>query len=232
MPGNETTILTANLRQFGKKIYSQNDEDGIIERILSDLHITNGYFVEFGVGPPWGRNLSETGLEANCRLLRHQGWRGLFLDAGEYPGDAGVVRETITPFNINLLLRKHHVPHDFDVLSIDIDGQDFWVWMNLQATPRLVIIEYNASLSLDRSCAVPLQRNFSWDGTNWFGASLSALDKLARSKFYTLVYANGVNAFFVRSDMFSNHGDFSIERLFVSKVFHPDDHKAREFVTI
>ena len=73
---------------------------------------------------------------------------------------------------------------------------------------------------------------WEWDGTNWFGASLAALDKLAHSRSYTLVYANGVNAFFVRSDLFSNHTDFRLEELFVEKTFHPDDTMRRSYVVI
>lgn len=228
----EKPRLTPRLGQFGKRVFSQNDEDGIVERIVEDLQIFRGYFVEFGVGPPWGHDYSEAGLEANCRLLLERGWHGLFMDAGKCPPASGVVREMITPFNINEILRKHGVPKDFDVLSIDIDGQDFWVWMNLQAMPRVVVIEYNASLALDRSCVVPLIPSFEWDGTNWFGASLAALEKLGKSKFYTLVYANGVNAFFVRSDLFSNHCDFQIEAIYVNRSFHPADRLNRDFLTV
>jgi hypothetical protein len=228
----EAARLTPDLVRFGKKIHSQNDEDGIIERIVSDLHISTGYFVEFGVGPPWGHKLSESGLEANCRRLQERGWQGLFMDAAEYAPELGVVRETITPFNVNRIMRKHGVAEEFDVLSVDIDGQDFWVWMNLLARPRLVIVEYNSSLALERSCVIPPLSDFVWDGTDWFGASLGALDKLAESRFYKLVYANGVNAFFVRSDLFSNHGDFSIERLYVSRIIHPRDPRNREFLAI
>jgi hypothetical protein len=183
----ERAILSPALSRFGRKAYSQNDEDGVVERILSDLRISTGYFVEFGVGPPWGCELSETGLEANCRLLLERGWQGLFMDSTEYAPEFSVVRETITPFNINPILRFHGVPEEFDVLSVDVDGQDFWVWMNLQSRPRLVIIEYNSSLALNRSCVIPLLPDFAWDGTDWFGASLAALNKLAKSKFYRLV---------------------------------------------
>jgi hypothetical protein len=230
--GCETARLTPGLKQFGRKVYSQNDEDGVIERILSDLRISTGYFVEFGVGPPWDRKPSESGLEANCRLLLERGWQGLFMDATEYAPELGVARETITPFNINWIMQKHCVSEEFDVLSVDIDGLDFWVWMNLLARPRLVVIEYNSSLPLTRSCVIPPLPAFVWDGTDWFGASLAALNKLAESKFYRLVYANGVNAFFVRSDLFSNHGDFSLEQLYVSKIFHPRDPHGREYITI
>ncbi len=224
--------LTPQLGRFGKKVYSQNDEDGIVERILCDLRISTGYFVEIGVGPPWNSTFSQAGLEANCRLLRENGWSGLFIDAREFPPVAAVATERVTPFNINRLLRKYAVPEEFDLISIDIDGQDFWVWMNLQVRPRIVIIEYNASFALQVSCVIPLASHFEWDGTNWFGASLAALDKLAHSRFYNLVYANGVNAFFVRSDLISNHADFRLEEIFVSKTFHPEDTMHRGYVVI
>jgi hypothetical protein len=232
MIGCDLPRLTPGLQRFGRKTHSQNDEDGIIERILFDLNLLTGYFVEFGVGPPWGRELSESGLEANFRLLREKGWSGLFMDTSDYPAEAGVLKERVTPFNINVLLPKHGVPQDFDLLSIDIDGQDFWVWMNLQARPRLVVIEYNASLPLEQSCVIPLQREFEWDGTDWFGASLAALDKLGQSKLYTLVYANGINAFFVRSDLFANPADFSLEKLYVARPMHPRDPKNRAYLSI
>jgi hypothetical protein len=232
MLATQPARLTSDLKSFGGKVFSQNDEDGIIERILADLDISNGFFVEFGVGPPWGRTFFEAGLEANCRLLNRKGWRGLFMDSRELPTQAAVAREYVTPFNVNLLFWKYDVPANFDVLSVDIDGQDFWIWMNLLARPRIVVIEYNASIALERSCVIPLLAEFEWDGTDWFGASLAALDKLARSKFYTLVYANGVNAFFVRSDLFVNPADFSLERLYVGKRIHPEDSRRREYVTI
>lgn len=224
--------LSADLQRFGKKVYSQNDEDGVIERIASDLGILSGFFVEIGVGPPWGRTFAEAGLEANCRLLRERGWQGLFVDAQELPTEAHVVTAEITPFNVNTLLRKQAVPEDFDLLSIDIDGQDFWVWMNLVFQPRIVVIEYNASIPLDVSCVVPLLPHFRWDGTNWFGASLAALIKLADSRFYTLVHANGVNAFFVRSDLFVNHRDFAPSGSYIRKPIHPSDLHNRDFVTV
>lgn len=225
-------MLSADLQRFGKKVYSQNDEDGIIERIVSDLGISPGFFVEIGVGPPWGHTLAETGLEANCRLLRERGWQGLFVDAQVFPPETHVVTAEITPFNVNRLLRKHAVPESFDLLSIDIDGQDFWVWMNLTFQPRVVVIEYNASIPLEVSCVIPLLPHFRWDGTNWFGASLAALVKLADSRSYTLVHANGVNAFFVRSDLFVNHHDFSPSELYIRRPIHPGDPNNRDFVVI
>lgn len=122
--------------------------------------------------------------------------------------------ERISPLNINRLFEKYGVPLEFDLLSIDLDGQDFWVWALLDYFPRVVIIEYNPALVIDQSVSIPFDVSHQWDGTQYYGASLLALNKLGISKGYTLLYANAVNAFFVRNDQIANPEDFKYEDIY------------------
>jgi len=112
--------------------------------------------------------------------------------------------EKVTAENIQQLFQKYKVPQNFDLLSIDIDYNDYWVWKAItDYAPRVVIIEYNSSISPTESKVVPYDPNAVWDGTNYFGASLLALKKLGLSKGYALVGCDsrGVNAFFVKNDL-------------------------------
>ncbi|MEM2160074.1 MAG: hypothetical protein QXN55_03875 [Candidatus Nitrosotenuis sp.] len=112
--------------------------------------------------------------------------------------------EKVTAENIQQLFHKYNVPKNFDLLSIDIDYNDYWVWKAItDYAPRVVVIEYNSSIPPTESKVVPYDPNASWDGTNYFGASLLALKNLGLSKGYTLVgcESRGVNAFFVQSGL-------------------------------
>src|SRR5437588_3361116 len=137
-----------DLRAYEQKVYSQNGEDGILKEILRRVGVRHRYFVEFGV---------ETGTECNCaRLARDEGWSGVFFEAApelfthlkaNYQPFPGVrcQQTAVTSRNIEDLLAAHHVPADFDVLSIDIDGNDYWVWKAItRCQPRVVVIEDNA----------------------------------------------------------------------------------------
>jgi hypothetical protein len=120
--------------------------------------------------------------------------------AGPSRGPLAVHREFITAENITPLLEKYGVPDSFDLLSIDIDGSDYWVWKAItKHRPRAVVIEYNASVSPAESRVIEYDPEFRWPRTDYFGASLLALKKLGEVKGYTLVGCDsrGVNAFFV-----------------------------------
>ena len=95
------------------------------------------------------------------------------------------------------------MPDQFDLLSIDIDGNDFWVWQRIEARPRVVLIEYNASVPPNERLSIAYDPKFTCGGSDYFGASLLALKELGRRKGYTLVYCEraGVNAFFVANEL-------------------------------
>jgi hypothetical protein len=197
------------LLRYGFKVYSQCDEDGIIQEIFKRIETTNRIFVEFGV---------ETGKECNTVKLLLEGWRGLWLDGDDKnfeqintrfkslvdSGHLAVRRSHITAENINALISDGGLRGPIDLLSIDIDNNDYWVWKAIDVVaPRVVVIEYNATLRPPLSLVVPYNPQQTWSGSNYFGASLGALVKLGRAKGYRLVGCNfsGTNAFFVREEL-------------------------------
>jgi hypothetical protein len=201
------------LTRHGYRCFSQNDEDGTIDEIFRRIGTTNQFFVEFGV---------EGGVENNTLALLLSGWRGLWIEAN--PGAQAQIRlvfaepladerlvleaATVTAENIESILAKANVPVEADLLSIDIDGNDYWVWRAITAwRPRAVVIEYNASLGRSACVVAPYDPEARWDGTMAFGASLGALEELGRRKGYALVGCGirGVNAFFVRKDLVGAH---------------------------
>ena len=185
-----------DLWPYERTAYSQHGEDGILDAIFQAIGVTNRYYVEFGVG---------NGSERNTRYLaEHQGWRGLLMDGGYHDPSIGLHREFITADNINALFARHEVPDEFDLLSIDIDGNDYWVWQRLddRYRPRVIVAEYNANAGPDERRTIAYDPDFVWSGTDYYGASLGALAALAQQKGYVLVGCEslGVNAFFVRAD--------------------------------
>jgi hypothetical protein len=197
------------LVRYGYKVYSQNDEDGIITEVFRRIGTTSRTFVEFGV---------ETGVECNTAKLLVEGWRGLWIESNAPSADA--IRREFAPFiaggklalqeslvtaeNINALLGQGGFSGEIDFLSIDIDRNDYWVWKAIDVVnPRVVAIEYNATLRPPMALVVPYQADVQWDGSNHYGASLEALVRLATAKNYRLVGCSiaGVNAFFVRADL-------------------------------
>lgn len=201
------------LTRHGYRCFSQNDEDGIIEEIFRRIGTTNRQFVEFGV---------ETGVENNTVTLLVRGWSGLWIEASsravaaihERFGDAvragrlRVLESFVTAESIERLLGDGGVPAEPDLVSIDIDGNDYWVWKAIQRfRPRVVAIEYNATLGREARLVQPYAPDSRWDGTSGFGASLGALAALGAEKGYALVGCNltGVNAFFVRTDCCGEH---------------------------
>ena len=128
-----------------------------------------------------------------------------------------IKNERITAENIQHLFGKYNVPMHFDLLSIDIDFNDYWVWKSIvDYYPRLVVIEYNSSILPNDSRVVPYDPESVWDGTNYFGASLLALNNLASQKGYTLIGcdSNGINAFFCKTDLLNDYDFDSINQLY------------------
>jgi hypothetical protein len=200
------------LLRYGFKLYSQNDEDGIIQEVFRRIGTTARTFVEFGV---------ETGVECNTAKLLIEGWRGLWIEAKADNADA--IRRRFAPFlqdgrltltqdlvtaeNIDTLITAGGLAGEIDLVGIDIDYNDYWVWKAMTAVrPRVVVIEYNASLRPPLSLTVPYDPYGSWDGSNFYGASLEALVRLGADKGYRIVGCSiaGVNAFFVRADLCGN----------------------------
>jgi hypothetical protein len=199
------------LNQHEYRVSSQNGEDGIIAEIFRRIGTTNRTFVEFG---------ASDGSENNTALLVRQGWSGLWMDADTqaiaraketfHPeiasGKLVVLEAFIYAENIEDLFHQGKVPAEFDLLSIDIDRNDYYVWEKItHYRPRVVVIEYNAVAPPTMCWKVPYDpKAFGWNGFgNGNGASLKALEELGATKGYRLVGCDlcGVNAFFVREDL-------------------------------
>jgi len=184
------------MKQFERKVYSQGGQDGVLEHIFEVIGTTNKCFVEFGAGD--GEYLSNT---ANLRL--NHGWKGLLMDTDN---GLDVVKALVTPDNIEDLLHKFCIPRDFDYLSIDVDGNDYWIWKAIRNwSPRVVSIEVNTHFPYDMACVIQYNPDHVWDGTSYFGASLAALYKLGNKKGYRLVHlVDTLDAFFVREDLMND----------------------------
>lgn len=196
-----------------QRVFSQNGEDGVISEIFRRIGTTNQSFVEFGCG---------NGIENNSLYLLHRDWTGLWIDGDERliksirrshqdfvdRGALRVVQSMVTAENIQSIFEANGVPAEPDLVSIDIDGNDYWVWQALETfRPRVMVIEYNAFWPADTKWVQKYAPTRGWDGTTYHGASLASLAELGEKKGYRLVHCDlaGVNSFFVRDDL---AGDF------------------------
>lgn len=193
------------------RVFSQWGEDGILQYLISRVPSIPKTFVEFGV---------EDYQESNTRfLLEHDDWQGLAMDGSPenieliraapffWRHDLQAVQAFITAENINGLIRAGGFSGDLGILSIDVDGNDYWIWKAVEAvSPVIVVCEYNALFGSQEAITVPydpaFQRTQAHHSNLFFGASLRALCTLAVEKGYRFVGCNrdGVNAFFVRQD--------------------------------
>ena len=197
------------LHAYERQVFSQNGEDGAIEEIFRRIGTTNRVFAECGVSD---------GLESNTTYLLTQGWSGHWFEA--HAGFCARIREKfasqltrkqlslteahLTAENIVSTLLHTGVPEQFDLLSVDIDGNDYWLWKAIETFhPRVVAIEYNALFPPNTEWIMEYDPQYAWQGTRYYGASLAALTALAAQKGYSLVGCEltGNNAFFVRRDL-------------------------------
>jgi hypothetical protein len=207
-----------NLNNFQKKILSQHGQDGILEKIYELIGVTNKYFVEFGSSG------TDDGM-GNTAYLRSFGFNGLLMDGSENPYNQTVFNkkypvniEFITAANINKLFEKYNVPEIFDLLSIDIDGQDFYVWKELNSfyKPRIVTIECNYYIQSNIDCIMPYNENHNTN-THLAGASILALKNLGNYKNYSLVAATGADLIFIRDDIIN---DCNIKFEYLNDVYN------------
>lgn len=200
------------LEDWEFQVFSQAGDDGIIQWLVREVPVSKKTFVEFGV---------EDYTEANTRfLLTRNYWSGLVMDGSA--GNAAAIRSDmisvgrrlrsaqafITAENINDALRTNGMSGPIGLLSIDIDGNDYWVWKAIEEVEAsIVVIEYNARFGPERAVVVPYRPDFQRAEAHhsmiYYGASLAALCGLGREKGFDLVGCNsyGNNAFFVRSDL-------------------------------
>lgn len=205
---------STDLRDHEFKVFSQWGEDGIIQYLCRSIALENRTFIEFGV---------EDFAESNCRfLLMKDNWSGFVIDGSavnikklkesyyywKYQIDA--IDAFITRDNINELLASSGFDDDLGILSIDIDGNDYFVLEAIKKfKPRILICEYNALFGGVRKISVPYEADFNRTRKHfsnlYFGCSLAAITHLAGKKGYSLVGTNSsaTNAFYVRNDLLS-----------------------------
>lgn len=191
------------------KIRSQNGEDAILDRWLVVLDSSRrGFtrtFVEIGVSLVHETYWRSSYVECNTGRLREDGWAGLWIDADEENELPGVVtREFVTAENVNELFLKYDVPKELGVLSIDVDGNDWWIWKALSAEwwPAVVVVEYNPRMDPTKDVRTPYDPQFRWDRSSRFGSSAEAFRRLGWEKGYLLASCvNKVNLVFLREDV-------------------------------
>jgi hypothetical protein len=198
------------LLQYGRKVYSQNDEDGIIAEIFNRIGIGSRRFIEIGAAD---------GLENNTVWLLLQGWSGTWIEGvpalatrisqkfGSLvtSGRLTVLNEFVTRESARRLDQEGCFSN-IDLFSLDIDGNDYHVMAELEnIDARLIIVEYNGKFPPPHEFIMKYNGSpeYGWDLTDYFGASLTSWNNLLKTKGYSLVGCNitGVNAFFVRNDL-------------------------------
>lgn len=206
------TAQVSGFRESEFRVFSQWGEDGIIQFLLQHVPIKRPLFIEFGV---------ENYTESNTRfLLTNNQWSGIVIDGSDenieyikrdpiyWAANLKAVSAFITKDNINELITQNGITGDIGILSIDIDGNDYWVWQAIDCvSPSIIICEYNSLFGPVAEVTTPYDPFFVRDVAHfskvYYGASISALCSLAESKGYSLVASNSVgnNIFFVRNDL-------------------------------
>jgi hypothetical protein len=201
-----------NLFDHEFRVFSQWGEDGIIQFLIQHIEIERKIFIEFGS--------DNYNLESNTRfLLTNNHWSGLVIDSEleniknlknsptYWLYNVKAVQSFITKDNINQIIKENGLTGEVGLLSIDIDGNDYWIWQAIDViNPIIVIVEYNARFGHELAVTVPYNENFDRAKAHpsqfYHGASLRALCLLAERKGYVFIGCNknGVNAFFVRKD--------------------------------
>jgi hypothetical protein len=205
-----------SFKDVGFRVHSQHEEDGILLYIFSLIGTTNKRCVEICAG---------NGVECNtANLIFNHRWIGFLCDGNEsrvqearhyYKHNAdtmfwppAIVHAWMTKDNVNQLLQDHGFTGDIDLLSLDVDGIDYWLWQELSCvSPRVVVLEFNHLWGPTASVSVPYRDDFVAEftqyGSDYAGASLPAFVKLGQRKGYRLIGTNAIatNAFFLRDDI-------------------------------
>ncbi|MBN7818868.1 hypothetical protein [Bowmanella yangjiangensis] len=238
---NEKRLEVNSIHDVEFRVFSQFGEDGIIQYLIKKTNIKVGerIFIEFGV---------ENYLESNTRfLLMNNNWRGLVFDGSPkniesiksqdyyWRHDLTAKCAWITRDNINELLTENGFGGDIGILSIDIDGNDYWVWEKISCVnPVIVITEWNSVFGAEKCISIPYDAEFNRSTAHhsnlFYGASISALSFLAKKKGYALVGSNsaGNNLFFVRNDRLNGLKEMSIEEAYIeSKIRESRDKEGK-----
>lgn len=193
-----------SLSSFGKNISSQRGEDGILEKIFEIIKAGNKWCVEFGA---WDGKLNSN----TYNLIKNKGWSGVLIEASKtryselvqtYKDSPRVIcLNKFVTFDgentIDNILQKTNIPQSFDLISIDIDGNDYHIWDSMhQFQPRIVVIEFNPTIPADTEFIQAKDMNVTQ------GSSLLSLYNLGKRKGYELVATTQLNGIFVKKEYF------------------------------
>ena len=203
-----------DLREWELDYFSQSGEDGVIRKLFEIIKPTSHYVVDFGCG-------NGTTNSNSRRLIVHEGWSGLLMDGNhtliefarknfaDYP-KAKIVEAWVYPGNVETLFEQNDVPKDVDLLSIDIDSNDYYVWKVIHDfRPKVVVIEFNSAFPPPQKAVVQFHPLNYWDGdSDYHGASIQSLYELGKQKGYELVHctSQGINLIFVDKQYYSRLG--------------------------
>ena len=195
------------LNRYGRKCFSQADEDGITLEIINRLNIDKGFYIEYGVGD---------GLENNTLVLATLGWKGFWVGGEDLAFEVTANKEKFSYLkcwidlkNIVDITNSHLIQlstKEVDLISIDLDGNDFYFVEELLKSginPKVFIIEYNAKFPPPIKFKIDYDEKHRWSDDDYFGASLQSFDDLMRSHQYSLVccnYLTGSNAFYIKNN--------------------------------
>jgi hypothetical protein len=231
--------ILSNIQNAEFKIFSQWGDDGIIQFLVSYLDIKKKEFIEFGV---------EDYSESNTRfLLVNNNWSGMVMD-GSQKNIKYIQKDNIywqhnllakaifiTKENINQLIKESGFNADMGLLHIDIDGNDYWIWNEINVIkPVIVIVEYNSVFGSEKAWTVPYDAAFNRSKAHhsdlYFGASLKALVKLGEKKGYSFIgsNSNGNNAYFVRNDKMNQLRPLTVAEGYVVSKFRESRNKDRK----
>ena len=233
------------LNSYGKKCFSQNDEDGITLEIIKRIGIKKGVFAEFGAGD---------GTENNTISLAALKWKGFWVGSEDikfkYNNSKNFqfIKSWITKENVLKFYNdsiKNLNEKKTDVLSLDLDGNDIYVLEELLKQihhASLIIAEYNAKFAPPIRFKIKYNAQFVWRADDYFGASLSEFVHVLKKYSYKLVCCNshtGSNAFFIKEDFFDLFKDVpqEIEKIYVEPRYqlyerygHPQSIKTIELI--
>ncbi len=204
--------------------YSQDGEQEKLIKIFNRIHTHNKFCVEFGAAD--GYRCSNTRF-----FIRDEKWNYIHLDS--CPKNKNIYEEFITAENINMIFEKYHIPIKFDLLSIDVDGNDYWLFKSLKNfEPRVVVIEFNPCHAKNLSLTIKYDENFVFNKTRYFGASFAALEKLGKEKGYKLVDATGLNMIFVLDEICDEYDLSKYEGGYISRSGWRVDLAGRTWVKV
>jgi hypothetical protein len=172
------------------KKYSQYGEEGYLQFIFKNIGIKSKFLVDIGANN--GTYLS------NTKQFRNEGWTGILIDGQPFPN---VHQHYVSAENVIDILKRHKCPEEFDLLSIDVDGNEFWILSELlkQFKPRVIISEYNSEFG--GSKAIEYDPKFTFKATDHYGYTFEAGLKLADRFDYRVIFQNSnLNMYYLRKD--------------------------------